>query len=119
MLFRSPVWSLVKPYTFIRELWNSTEYDKSEPTKWKQLPAPKCIKIWWALYLIGTTLSHVIFKIITLKNLETMDDCISLNRWLIFGDIITICEYFALIAIVSGIVSRQKNFQEKLTTSVE
>lgn len=107
-----PVWSLVKPYTFMRELWNSTEYDPADPAKWKQLPAPKCIKIGWTLYLIGSTLSYIIFKV-ALKDTETLEDCISLNRWFIFIDIVSICEYFALIAIVSGIVCRQKNFLHK------
>lgn len=117
--FVIPVWSLIKPYTFMRELWNSTEYDPTDPAKWKQLPAPGCIKIWWALYLTGSALSYIIFKIILLKKSETLDDCIALSRWLIFGDIMNICEYFALTAIVSGIICRQKIFQEKLTASVE
>lgn len=106
-----PFWSLVKPYEFFREIWNAVEFDKSEPAAWKKLPAPKCLKIYWTCFLISNILGRAVFRM-TLKA-ESIDAMITVNSLNMLNEFVDIVLNMALIALIAGIMQRQKAFAAK------
>jgi len=109
--FIIPIWSLVKPYEFFKEIWNAVEYDKENPENWKKLAAPKCLKIWWACFIISNILGRAIFRLV--KKAETVDEIINLNHICLLNEFIDIAENLALIMLVAGIMTRQMEYCRK------
>ena len=116
--FIIPVWSLYKPYIFIRELWNSVEYSAEEPERWKNLSGPACLKVWWALYLITSILDRTLFKY-SLKADDRLETVLAIDYSWVVSDLLAFVETIALILIVSGITMRQKSYQAQLPTAIE
>ena len=110
--FIIPVWSLFKPYEFFREIWNAVEFDKSESAAWKKLPAPKCLKIFWACFIISGSLGRAAFKM-ALKA-ETVESLITVNSLSMLNELLDIVQDMALIALIAGIMTRQIQYCRKL-----
>ena len=110
--FIIPVWSLFKPYEFFREIWNAVVFDKSEPAAWKKLPAPKCLKIFWACFIISGFLGRAAFKM-ALKA-ETVESLITVNSLNMLNDLLDIVQDMALITLIAGIMTRQLQYCQKL-----
>ena len=110
--FIIPIWSLFKPYEFFREIWNAVEYDKENPESWKKLYAPKCLKIWWACFIISNILGRAIFRIG--KKAESVDEIINLSHICLLNEFIDIAQNMALIMLIAGIMTRQIEYSRKI-----
>ena len=115
--FIIPIWSLFKPYEFFREIWNAVEYDKANPESWKKLAAPKCLKIWWACFIISSILGRASFRF-GIKA-ETVDELINLNHICLLNEFIDIAKNLALIVLVAEIMSRQLEYCKKINNSIQ
>ena len=111
--FIIPVWSLFKPYEFFREIWNAVEFNKDEPENWKKLPAPRCLKIFWAMFLISNLLGRATFRLG--MKAESVESLINLDWLCLINEMVDIVQNLALIVLVAGIMERQKIYSEKLS----
>lgn len=110
--FIIPIWSLFKPYAFFREIWNAVDYDKNEPGLWKKLPAPKCLTVFWSCFIVSNILGRTLSR---LEEKLSIDGLIYLNYSYQFLRIIDIVENIALIMLISGIMIRQLQYQQKIS----
>lgn len=108
-----PFWFLFKPYQFLREIWNAVEFDKSNPAAWKNLPGPKCLKVYWICFIVGRVLDKTIRTMQKGKDLP-IEKLIALNNLSVLSSIIEITLGVALIMLVSGIMARQLQYCRKL-----
>jgi len=114
--FLIPVWSLYKPFVFVRELWNSAEYSPEDPQRWKTLSAPRCVKAWWTFYLLGSMFNRALLRFSTQME-QTVENMIAFDFGFAAGDLLEFAEYIALIVLVNGLGLRQKTYQEKTTAA--
>ena len=115
--FIIPIWFLFKPYYFFREMWNAVEFDGADPEAWKNLPAPKCLKMYWICFIVRLIFNQIISRMEKGKDLS-IDTLIAISNLCIVTTIVEIALDVALIMLVSGIMARQLQYWSKLNQHV-
>ena len=111
--FIIPVWSLFRPYHFFCEIWNATEFNKADPAAWKNLPGPKCLKVYWTCFIAGRILDKIIRTMNRGIDLS-IEQLIAVNNLSILSCLIGIVTNAAFIMLVSGIMTRQLQYRSIL-----
>ena len=111
--FVIPIWSLFKPYIFLREIYNASEYN-SEDDSWKKLPAPTVMKIWWTFFLIENYIGKRLLRA-SLKESPKINELIVQSYMHAFDDLLSVITFLAFYKLVGMITHRQRSYQNQLT----
>ena len=57
--FLIPVVNLVRPYQVVREVWQASDPDTTDPLDWKTVKPPRLLRAWWATFV-----AFLVFKML-------------------------------------------------------
>jgi len=107
-----PILSLWKPFTAMRETWNSS----ANPQEQLNRAAPGFVKVWWGLWIIDNLASQVSFKM-SMRAVSIQD-----LRWIYYLDLtitpIAIACAYSFIQVIAKVTAAQSDRNAQFNTPV-
>lgn len=109
-----PIWSLFKPHSYLRELYNAPRWKEfAEPTQWKSLSAPRVLNWYWGFFLIGRCLDRAVQQF-TRQDDDNIYRLIKINLLETSSGIVGLLTVILLYILVRRIDLRHKEYAAKL-----
>ena len=116
--FFVPIMNLIRPYEVIEEIWKASDpnVDISDGSSWQNASTSPVIGLWWVLWLISGFIGHVLFRMSSWAEPETLDGVMTMC-WVMVGYIIfSIVPVVLLILVIRAIDIRQEEKSRRVAT---
>jgi len=95
--FFIPVLNVWKPYQAMKDLWRASQ----DPVRWKAIPAPNLLPVWWMFWLVSNALGQFIFR--SSLKAESIEELQSLTKLEIVGYVVDFASCITAYFVVARI----------------
>lgn len=103
-----PLANLVRPFEVTKEIWKASDPDNRDETglKWKDLPIPSLLGVWWAFWIIQNIAAQASFRLS--MNAKTPDQVLLGSRLDVLANVLSMVAAVLLIMVVRRITAREE-----------